>query len=175
MTFWGRISLACVSSEPEYTTLKGMHTLKQTRLFLIVVWAAAWAVSAAAGESDSVFTTVTASIAPVRVKDGGHLIVGLYNDKEAWPKLVRALMKQTVPADTETLTVTFDSVSPGSYSLLVIHDKNDNGKLDMRWFPWPKPKEGTGVSNNHKGRPKYDDASFEVGDIPIQFDVVLHY
>ena len=52
----------------------------------------------------------------------------------------------------------------------------ENGKFDMRWFPWPKPKEGSGVSNNHrrKGKPKYDKAKFTVGQEaePLSIEMV---
>lgn len=121
--------------------------------------------------------SVHATIAPVKVKDGGHLIVAIYNDKDSWLKLDRALAKQTVSADADTIRVTFDSIAAGTYALMVIHDKNDNGKFDMRWFPWPKPKEGAGVSNNHtrKGKPEYEKALFEVADRPVSLSIQLNY
>jgi uncharacterized protein (DUF2141 family) len=57
----------------------------------------------------------------------------------------------------------FDSLPHDSgYAIAVTHDRNGNDKLDMRWFPFPKPKEGAGVSRNHvrMGKPRYDQARF---------------
>ncbi|MDB4987056.1 MAG: hypothetical protein JWN04_2234, partial [Myxococcaceae bacterium] len=56
-------------------------------------------------------------------------------------------------------------VKPGTYAVSVIHDENKNNELDMRWLPWPKPKEGVAVSNdpdNRAGPPKWETAKFEV-------------
>ena len=54
----------------------------------------------------------------------------------------------------------FSGLSPGEYSLLLIHDENGNGKLDTMMGI---PKEGFGFSRNpslRMGPPRYDDVHF---------------
>jgi uncharacterized protein (DUF2141 family) len=142
-------------------------------LLAITVPVALSALSAVAQESSRIDVT----IAPVRVKDGGDLIVALYSDEDSWLELERAFGVQTVPADSETVRVVFEDIPPGEYALQVIHDKNQNGKFDMRWFPYPKPKEGAGVSNDHvrKGKPHHHEALFTVEGEVVALDIRLHY
>lgn len=50
---------------------------------------------------------------------------------------------------------------PGTYAVAILHDENDNGRLDTNFFGIPK--EGYGVSNNPKPRfraPKFKEATF---------------
>jgi uncharacterized protein (DUF2141 family) len=102
------------------------------------------------------------TLAPIKVKDGGNILVALYTNEDSWLEMEQALMIDTIPVNQDTLSSRFIDLDPGEYAISVIHDKNENGKFDMRWFPWPKPKEGVGVSNNELGsrKPRYEDAVF---------------
>jgi len=142
-------------------------------LLAITVPVALSALSAAAQETSRLDVT----IAPVRLKDGGNLIVALYADEDSWLELEQAFRVRTHPADAETVHVSFDAIPPGEYALQVIHDKNENGKFDMRWFPYPRPKEGAGVSNDHvrKGKPHHREALFTVQGDTVALYVRLHY
>lgn len=58
--------------------------------------------------------------------------------------------------------VTFNNMTPGEWSLLLIHDSNQNGKLDKRFGI---PREGFGFSGNPPirfGPPSASDVHFEV-------------
>jgi uncharacterized protein (DUF2141 family) len=92
----------------------------------------------------------------------GKAVFVLFRRGENWLDIEKAYRKQVVDIEAESVTVTFDDVPYDTYAVNVIHDKNENGKMDMRWFPWPKPKEGAGVSNNNigSGPPSYDKAKF---------------
>ena len=72
---------------------------------------------------------------------------------------------------------TFDSIPPGPYALNVIHDKDKDGKLDFKLFPYVRPKEGVGVSNNSRprGKPKYENAVFTVPDKKVSLHIELFY
>jgi len=97
----------------------------------------------------------------------GQALVALFDSKDAWPKLERALRLEKVkPIEEGGVTVTFRDLPPGDYAASVIHDENENGKLDMRWLPYPKPIEGAGASNDAPatmGPPSYRDAHFTLG------------
>ncbi len=57
----------------------------------------------------------------------------------------------------------FEAVPPGVYAVSVMHDENDNRKLDRNLFG--VPTEGYGVSNNHTyalSSPKWDESKFVV-------------
>jgi uncharacterized protein (DUF2141 family) len=122
---------------------------------------------------------IAVTIAGVRIQQGGELIVALYDRPGGWlqPDSARAVRKLPVGGDS-VVTVAFDGLPPDSgYAITVIHDRNGNGKMDMRWFPFPKPKEGTGVSQNHvrAGPPEYDRARVPVGDTTQRVTIEMRY
>jgi len=80
--------------------------------------------------------------------------------------VAKAVQVLRVKITGAAMTVEFKDVKPGTYAVSVIHDENKNNELDMRWLPWPKPKEGVGVSNdpdNKAGPPKWEAAKFTLG------------
>lgn len=149
------------------------------RAILILTMLACLAAGTAAARADAGSTPgrVELTIFPVRVEQGGDLLVALFSDEESWLKLDRAYAVQCLQADADTLVAVFTGVPHGSYAAEALHDKNRNGKFDMRWFPFPKPKEGAGVSHNNlrMGKPRYGPAVFEVGPEPVRLRIELRY
>ena len=58
--------------------------------------------------------------------------------------------------------VTFKNVQPGTYAIMVLHDENDNKRMDFEVNGMPK--ENYGMSNNpvSYGPPQFTDAEFTV-------------
>jgi uncharacterized protein (DUF2141 family) len=121
---------------------------------------------------------VVVRVAGIKADQGGNLIVMLFRGADGWLDVERAFLRKVAKVDADSATVTFDGVPYDStYAVEVIHDKNGNGTLDMRKFPYPKPKEGAGVSNNtfRLGPPAYDKARFEVAAPSVSLGVVMRY
>ena len=63
---------------------------------------------------------------------------------------------------------------PGRYGIAVRHDRNGNGKTDLR-------EDGGGFSNNPKasifnlGKPSVDKAAISVGNAPTSISITLQY
>jgi len=71
--------------------------------------------------------------------------------------------------------VSIAGVPPGVYAAQAFHDENGNGRLDRNFLGLPL--EGMGFSNDakmHMGPPRFEDASFTVGEKPVSiaFDLV---
>ena len=70
-------------------------------------------------------------------------------------------------------TITIDHVVPGEYAIMVLHDANDNKRMDFESNGMPK--ESYGMSNNVMsfGPPMYSDAKFNMEtediDMTIRF------
>ena len=111
--------------------------------------------------ADSDWVTVEAKFCCFR-NTQGHAIASLFSDASHWLKSDKAVQSVKLPLRGELLSFTFDKVRRGSYAIAIVHDENDNGKLDMRWFP-PGPAEGFGISNDATGSfgpPSFKDACF---------------
>ncbi|MBP9198960.1 MAG: DUF2141 domain-containing protein [Gemmatimonadales bacterium] len=122
--------------------------------------------------------TLTVTVTGVRAEQGGELVVALYDRASAWlsPDSARAVQR-LVPAGDSAVAVFAGLPFDSSLAIAVIHDRNRNGRMDMRWFPFPKPKEGAGVSRNHQrmGKPRYAEAVFTLYNAEEAQRIALRY
>jgi uncharacterized protein (DUF2141 family) len=155
-----------------------MKTGRAIAALLLLLVSAAGAQEAAARDSNKATGRIVAVIAGIKSVEGGDLIISLYDSKEKWLKIEDARMTEIVKADADSATVTFEDLPYDSvYAVAVIHDKNLNGKLDMRRFPWPSLKEGAGVSNNEFGfgPPDYEDAVLRLDKPMLEIRIYMRY
>jgi uncharacterized protein (DUF2141 family) len=121
--------------------------------------------------------TVTVKIEGLKGSEGVAL-VALYDSAESWLKVPKAVQVVRAKIAGSALLVELKGVKPGSYGVSVIHDENKNNELDMRWLPYPKPKEGSGASRDPDtkvGPPKWDGAKFDVGAQGATVNVTVKY
>ena len=144
---------------------------------ILMAWACWPAIAASAPADESAGTIVVTAIG-IRTGEGGSLIFALYRDKASWLDEDKTFLRKVVQATSDSMTVAFEGVPYDStYAVEIIHDKNDNGKLDMRKFPYPRPKEGGGVSNNtfRLGPPAYDKARFVLAGPAVSIRIGMRY
>ena len=107
----------------------------------------------------------------------GKLGVSLYNSKRGFPGKHEQAYASVLKKITSTAeNVIFEHLPYGSYALSVMHDENDNGKLDTNFIGIPK--EGVGVSNNPKigmGGPKFNDSVFTLDTKELEVTVAMKY
>lgn len=80
----------------------------------------------------------------------------------------------TAPIVNRGATYTFSGLPPGRYAVNILHDENENGRVDKGLL---LPKEGIGFSNYRTiglgNRPDFRKASFEVDqDVWVKVQVV---
>lgn len=122
--------------------------------------------------------TLVVTAVGVREAQGGRLLFLLYRGEPGWLKPDRAVASLVAPTRGDSVQVQFAAVQfDSAYAVQVIHDKNGNGRFDMRTFPFPKPKEGGGVSNNHTrmGPPQFAKARFALADSLGELRVIMRY
>lgn len=70
-------------------------------------------------------------------------------------------------------TFIFENVEAGDYALMVLHDKNENDRMDFEENGMPK--EAYGTSNNVRsfGPPVYSDSKFKVEDKDLELAIRL--
>lgn len=101
----------------------------------------------------------------------GSLRLTLFANEQGFPnRSDRAVAYRCVEAKTASVSVTFDQLPPGRYAVAVIHDANNDGKLNTGFLGIPK--EGFGFSRNPRigiGAPSFHDTAISVaGESTIQ-------
>jgi len=121
--------------------------------------------------------TVTVKIEGFKGTEGVALVL-LYDSAESWLKVPKASQVVRGKITGSALSIELKGVKPGTYAVSVIHDENKNNELDMRWLPYPKPKEGSGASGtaeSNVGPPKWENAKFEVSAAGASISVGIKY
>ena len=105
---------------------------------------------------------LTVSITNIRT-DKGSVLISVMNSDAAWNNEEKPVARQKVAA-TGKDTVLHFTLPAGSYAVQVMHDENDNGKLDTNFMGIPP--EGYGFSNNPQVMRKayYSESKFDIGD-----------
>lgn len=94
--------------------------------------------------------------------NNGVVLVSLFKDGKGYPdNPEEAYGKEKAYIVEKSATIIFKSVPPGSYAIAILHDENNNRRMDKNILGIPK--EGYGFSNNVSatfGPPSYKRASF---------------
>ena len=100
--------------------------------------------------------------------DKGHVLASLYNSAKGYPDdPAKAFRKQKILIRNRKATLTFSSIPEGTYALAILHDENDDLKMNTNWIGLPR--EGYGFSNNVMGTfgpPSFTKASFRYNGMP---------
>ena len=77
----------------------------------------------------------------------GLLGAELFTSSAGWPEDVsKSFRHEHFPINGDHATARFDHLPPGKYGVVVLHDENENQKLDRNLLM--VPKEGFGFANN---------------------------
>lgn len=109
--------------------------------------------------------TVTVTVEEANSNDG-KMFIALYNSNTGFLKTAFKSSKSDIK-DNQSIAV-FEDIPEGVYAVSVLHDENDNGKMDTNFIGIPK--EDYGCSNGatgFMGPPKWDDAKFELKENKI--------
>ncbi|HMP98614.1 MAG TPA: DUF2141 domain-containing protein [Cyclobacteriaceae bacterium] len=102
--------------------------------------------------------TLTIQISNIR-NERGQLIIAIFDNSKDF--LDKPYMFVRTSAVSPELEVNFENLKFGEYALSIIHDENNNDKLDTNLFG--VPKEGFGFSNDAMGT--FGPPSFEKSKI----------
>ncbi len=98
--------------------------------------------------------------------DKGVCRAYLFNQSAYFPnKVEKAFASKVVKIAGNKASLTFENVPAGTYAVSVIHDENNNGKLDANMLGIPT--EGYGASKNalpSMSMPSFKANAFEVGN-----------
>lgn len=101
--------------------------------------------------------------------DKGTVIINIYSSPEGFPgdRLKSFQSIRVKPKNLEAEAV-YAGIPRGTYAIAVMHDENNNGKMDRNAFGIPK--EGYCVSNNVRGflsAPAFNQAKFQLNSATV--------
>lgn len=109
--------------------------------------------------------------------DKGTIFCALFNSEDGFPTHEsKAFRLAQAKPQAKRAVCDFGSVPAGTYAISVIHDENDNRKLDTNFFG--ARIEGYGASNDARGAfgpPKFNDAKFEYKGGLLALKITIHY
>ncbi|GAA3783764.1 DUF2141 domain-containing protein [Corallibacter vietnamensis] len=105
------------------------------------------------------------------LNNNGHMLIGLHTT-DTFMK-TKGIQNSKAEIKDGKVEVTFKDVVPGEYAVMVLHDENDNNRMDFESNGMPK--ESYGISNNPMlfGPPTFSDAAFKVTNENIDMIIRL--
>ena len=113
-------------------------------------------------------TTITITV-PVQGTEG-TILVGLYKESNFMQNPTLSAIGEI--KDGKSI-VTLNNVAPGEYGITLLHDKNDNKRMDFDANGMPLERFGVSNNNMSYGPPQWSDAKFEVANTPIEMEIRL--
>jgi len=104
---------------------------------------------------------LTVTISDIR-NAKGSIMVSVVSTDAAWNNQEKPVAARKIAAADKEVVLKFD-LPAGDYAVQVMHDENENGKLDTNFMGMPI--EGYGFSNNPQvmRRAHFDEAKFALG------------
>lgn len=106
----------------------------------------------------------------------GQMMIALHSERQSFDSQESGVpyKYKIVKVNSARLEVLFEGLPAGEYAVSIIHDLNNNERLDKNFLGIPK--EPFGFSNNPKifmSAPSYGDCAFRLGTSPTKKEINL--
>lgn len=126
--------------------------------------------------ADSPTGTIKIEITNLK-NDKGNVKLSLYNSPDGFPKEAEKAVKvAAIPIKDGKAYIEFPNMPYGEYAVILLHDENNNDKMDFHFYG--PPKEGYAASNGAKGTfgpPDFEDARFPLDKNTVTVTMKLDY
>ncbi|WP_350285371.1 DUF2141 domain-containing protein [uncultured Croceitalea sp.] len=114
--------------------------------------------------------TVTVKVTIENVLNDNGTIIAALHTSETFMK-GNGIVDLEEKAKAGTVTLTFEDVKPGTYAIMVLHDENDNQRMDFEANGMPKENYGMSTNEMIMGPPTFSDAQFDVTNENLEFSI----
>ncbi len=123
-------------------------------------------------------TSVTAADLKVKISDvrvhTGTISAMLVNSDAAWNGKVEPVTGRIAKVDTSgEISLEFKNLAPGKYAIRVMHDENDNGKLDTNAVDMPIEVYGFSNTPTAMHPATFEEATCDVTEAGSTINIVL--
>ena len=108
--------------------------------------------------------------------DRGRVAIALFASADDFPDQKKALAGKLTRIERGRAAATFNDVRPGVYAVAVLHDENENDKMDFNFLGMPL--EGYGFSNDAAamfGPPSFEAAAFKLSPRASYLPIKIRY
>lgn len=112
--------------------------------------------------------SITVTVSNIR-NSNGKVALALHNG-DTFMK-TDAIQSTESPITNGEVTVTFTNVTSGEYAVLVLHDENENRKMDYDANGMPQEAYGTSGVTSRFGPPTYNDAKFNLNNEDLSLSI----
>ncbi|WP_051068832.1 DUF2141 domain-containing protein [Cesiribacter andamanensis] len=133
---------------------------------------------AASGLEQSPSTSASLHLTVEGLRNNKGLVrISLFNSEDGFPEdNQKALKVLAVAPKGGKAQVAFGSLPAGTYAIALLHDENENGKMDTNLVGYPK--EGWGASADQLPTfraPRFQEAAFELKEPQQQLTIRIRY
>lgn len=97
--------------------------------------------------------------------DNGKILVLVFNSPEGYPETIdKAFKRLVLTPKNRQAEFLLENIPSGKYAITVLHDEDENGKMNTSMMGFPQEKYG--FSNNPKiylGPPSFEKAAISLG------------
>ncbi|MGZ8252455.1 MAG: DUF2141 domain-containing protein [Methylophilaceae bacterium] len=130
--------------------------------------------SAALAESQGV---ITAEIKGIKETPAGNVICAIFDSKEGFPmETSKAVQIKDAKMDGGVALCSFEAPTDRFYAISVVHDKNNNRKVDTNALGIPKEGWATTKNITHTfSPPSFEESKILLDDKNIKTTLEMHY
>lgn len=103
------------------------------------------------------------------LNDEGYVLSALHS-QETFMK-ADGLETRKDKAEKGPLTLTFTNIKPGTYAISILHDENENNRMDFEANGMPKENYAMSQNSMLMGPPTFDDVKFAVEDADMEMAI----
>ncbi len=103
------------------------------------------------------------------LNDEGYVLSALHS-QETFMK-AEGLETRKDKAKKGPLTLTFTNIKPGTYAISILHDENENNRMDFEANGMPKENYAMSQNSMLMGPPTFDDVKFAVEDADMEMAI----
>jgi uncharacterized protein (DUF2141 family) len=97
-------------------------------------------------------------------------ILGAFHSEETFMK-GSGIKNEAINASKGEVTLTFSDVTSGTFAIMLLHDSNNNNRMDYEASGMPKESYATSGGMELYGPPTFNAAKFEVSGEDLEFRI----
>jgi uncharacterized protein (DUF2141 family) len=143
-----------------------------TKMITVILLTSTLTAGSMAGEPVG---SINLTISNIR-NDKGQILISLFNQPVGFPSdSTRAYRTYVIDAEERSISLRIENLHPGEYAIALIHDENQNLKLDTNLVGAPVEGYAASGANKRFSSPKFESSKFMLKNESLNLEIVMNY